>query len=296
MAQSANQIPLVSADLPRQARKRFLVRQFRRPSALLGLVLAILIVLFGFVLPGLWSLDPVDTNSRLRFAQPFSHGRLLGADNFGRDMLARLVYGTRTSVSIAAISILLAHSIGGILGGLSAYFRRLDLVLQRLLDLTLMIPVLILALVIVAVRGQSQLNVVIAITVAELSIANRVVRSVVLVEMTKDYVVAEEAVGATWLRIVWRHLLPQAIGPWLVVATVGIGTAVVLESSLSFIGLGVPVNTPSLGGMLSGSTVTYIGRQPWNGVFPGALLMLIVLSANLLGEGVRDALDPRRRR
>lgn len=261
-------------------------------SAVVGLVL--LGGLAGVALfPGLvtrTSPDAVEIGDRLT---PPSYAHPLGTDNIGRDLLARLVYGTRLSAQVALVSVGGAVVIGVTLGLLAGYYGRwVDAIIMRIVDIFLAFPAILLALALVAVLGSGASSVMIALILVFWTQYTRVVRAATLAEREKAYVEAARALGAGDLRILRAHILPNVISPVIILATLGMGTAVVAESALSFLGMGVQPPTPSWGWTLAFGT-RYLRDAPHIATFSGLAIMVTVLGFNLLGDGIRDLLDPR---
>ncbi len=239
--------------------------------------------------------DPVATDAAHTLARPGA-ARWLGTDNLGRDIFSRIVHGARISLIVGLASTLLGSALGGVIGLLSGYVGgRVDLVTQRVLDILQGLPLLVLALVMSAALGPSITNVVIAISVPIIPRAARVVRSSVLSIREMQYVEAARALGLVHLRIAFRHVLPNTVGPFIVLCTAQLGSAILVEAALSFLGLGVPEPYPSWGRMLSVSAAEYAQKAPHIVLFPGLAISLAVFGSNLLGDALRDTLDPRLR-
>ena len=257
---------------------------------------AVFLAIFGELLaPG----DPQKIDAVNTYAPPeWTGGYILGSDSLGRDNLSRLMAGTRASISISVIAIFFGSLAGFLMGLVSGYYADWrDSLIQRAVDIVMSIPTLVLALAIVATAGQSQRNVIIAIAVIQIPNVARVVRSVVLSVREMEFIQAIRAVGASNLRILIRHIAPQTFAPVMIVVTSFLGLAIIIEASLSFLGLGVPPPNPSWGAMVAeNATATVFNRAPWNAVFPGLALTLTVFGFNLLGDALRDTLDPRLRR
>ena len=220
----------------------------------------------------------------------------LGTDDLGRDLLSRIIYGARISLAVSFGAVVLGLLHGSFWGILSGYAGgKTDLIIQRVMDGVLSIPLLLMAMVIVTALGPSLVNVILAMGVILTPTVNRVVRSAVLSVKELPYVDAARSIGATPVRIVLHHVLRNILAPVIVISTINLGSAIITESSLSFLGMGVPPPYPTWGGMLSSTGRTYLQDAPWLAIFPGLAISLTVLAFNLLGDGLRDILDPRLR-
>lgn len=288
MAQPGSGLPVPP---PKQRRSRRLLKRFvRRGLSVFGL--AILLLIIGLAVFAPLFGDP-DANDFGALLQPPSSEHLLGTDDLGRDTLARVAHGARVSMQAGVLATLLAMAVGVPLGLIAGYYRGwADLVISRLTDLLLAFPFLILAVGLAAILGPSLRNVVIALGIAALPSFIRVTRGEVLGLRELDYVSGAVADGARDSRILRRYILPNAMSPLLVQATVTIPEAIIGESVLSFLGLGVQPPTPSWGTMLSAAQ-GFLGQAPLLAVFPGVAIALAALSFNLVGDGLRDVLDPR---
>jgi peptide/nickel transport system permease protein len=267
----------------------------RRPLGALGGAIIVVLGLAALLAPLIAPYDPLETNF-LTMLRPPSREFLFGTDAFGRDVLSRLIYGARTALLIGFTSSILGASLGALLGTVSAYFGgKVDLLLQRVMDIFLSFPLIVLALGVVAVLGTGVLNVILAIAVPIVPQVARVVRASALSVRAMPYVEAARAVGAGHWRIIVRHMLPNVMPPYLIMLTAFLGQAILLEASLSFLGLGVAEPTPAWGLMLRGAGVQFAERAPWLAIAPGLAISVTVFAFNLFGDALRDALDPRLR-
>lgn len=263
-----------------------------KPLGAAGAVLMLLTILTALGAPLLAPADPLSTNPRAALQGPSSQ-YLLGSDWLGRDTLSRIIYGARTSIYVGFLATLLGTLAGGLLNVFSAYKGGIvDMLVQRVMDVLLAFPTLIMALAIMAVLGTSVNNTVIAIAIPFIPRAGRVVRSAALTVKESQYVEVSRAVGCRARRIVFRHIIPNCIAPYLIIATALLGTAIVVEASLSFLGLGVDPQTPSWGSALA-EAMEFWESSPWLAIFPGIAISLAVFGVNLLGDALRDVLDPR---
>jgi peptide/nickel transport system permease protein len=255
----------------------------------------LVIILMAVFADLLASQDPVRTDPARTLSPPTTL-HWLGTDHLGRDIYSRIVHGARVSLIVGIASTLLGAVVGGVAGLLSGYVGGLtDLVTQRIMDIMQGLPLLVLALVMSAVLGPSLGNVIIAISVPVIPRAARVIRSSVLAIRETPYVEAARALGVSHLRVAFRHILPNTFGPFMILTTAQLGSAILVEAALSFLGLGVPEPYPSWGRMLSVSAAEYAQKAPWLVLFPGAAISLAVFGTNLLGDALRDVLDPRLR-
>jgi peptide/nickel transport system permease protein len=267
----------------------------KKPLGAVGALIMVAIVATALLANLFATHDPIATEAARTLARP-SVDHWLGTDNLGRDIYSRIVHGARVSLIVGVASTLLGSALGGVIGLLSGYAGgRVDLVTQRFLDILQGLPLLVLALVMSAALGPSITNVVIAISVPIIPRAARVIRSSVLAIREMQYVEAARAVGLRHLRIAFRHVLPNTMGPFIVLCTAQLGSAILVEAALSFLGLGVPEPYPSWGRMLSLSAAEYAQKAPHLVLFPGLAISLAVFGSNLLGDALRDTLDPRLR-
>jgi peptide/nickel transport system permease protein len=259
-----------------------------------GLLIAVMVITAVFA-ELLATHDPIATDAA-HTLEAASGEHWLGSDHLGRDIYSRIVHGARVSLIVGLSSTLLGSVLGGIIGLLSGYIGgKTDLVAQRVLDILQGLPLLVLALVMSASLGPSIQNVVIAISIPIIPRAARVIRSSVLSIREMQYVEAAGALGVGHLRIAFRHILPNTMGPFIVLCTAQLGSAILVEATLSFLGLGVPEPYPSWGRMLSVSAAEYAQKAPHLVLFPGIAISLAVFGSNLLGDALRDTLDPRLR-
>jgi peptide/nickel transport system permease protein len=267
----------------------------RKPLGAAGGAIMLVVVLTAIFADQLQTYDPIATDAAQSLAPP-SREHWLGSDHLGRDIYSRIVHGARVSLAVGLASMVLGSALGGVLGLLSGYAGgRTDLTVQRLLDILQGLPLLVLALVMSAALGPSVSNVVLAISIPIVPRAARVVRSSVLSIREMQYVEAARALGLRHLRIAFRHVMPNTIGPFIVLCTAQLGSAILVEAALSFLGLGIPEPYPSWGRMLSVSAAEYAQKAPHLVLFPGVAISLAVFGSNLLGDALRDTLDPRLR-
>ena len=267
----------------------------KKPLGAAGGAIMVLMTLVALAAPLIATHDPIATDAAHTLAPPEA-GHWLGTDHLGRDIYTRIVYGARVSLIVGLGSTAVGSFLGGIIGLLSAYFGgKTDLITQRLMDILQGLPLLVLALVMSASLGPSIPNVIIAISIPILPRAARVIRASVLSIREFQYVEAARALGVDHLRIAFRHVLPNTMGPFIVLCTAQLGSAILTEATLSFLGLGVPEPYPSWGRMLSVSAAEYAQKAPHLVLFPGLAISLAVFGSNLLGDALRDTLDPRLR-
>ncbi len=267
----------------------------RYPLGAAGAIIVLLFVLTAIFAPYLTSFEPTSTASKSSLAKPGAE-HVLGAAFMGRDMWGRIVYGARISLAVGIGSTVLGCFFGVIIGLMSGYYGGwLDLLTQRLIDIMQALPLLVMALLMAASLGPSLTNTIVAISIPIIPHVARVIRSNTLALREMPYVEAARAVGMSEWKIAFRHVLPNTVAPLIVLATAQLGSAILTEASLSFLGLGIPEPHPSWGRMLSESAAEYVRTAPWLVIFPGIAISLAVFGTNLLGDAVRDILDPRER-
>ena len=267
----------------------------RKPLGAFGAAVAVILIAVAILAPVIATADPYKTDYRNLFAPPNSES-WFGTDDVGRDVYSRVIYGSRISLYVGLVSSLIGCTIGLLLGIASVYFGGVtDLLVQRIVDAMMAFPLLILAIGIMSTLGASLENVIIALSVAFIPSTARILRSQALAVKEMDYVLAARAVGAGNWRIIFRHMIPNCMAVYIVITTYLLGAAIISEASLSFLGVGAPPEVPSWGGMLQVASQNYISVSPWLGVFPGLAIAIVVFSWNMLGDSLRDVLDPRLR-
>src|SRR5216117_1905801 len=267
----------------------------KKPLGAAGGALILVMALTAVFADVLQTHDPIATNAAYTLGAPNAE-HWLGTDHLGRDIYSRIVHGARVSLIVGLASTLLGSVLGGLIGLLSGYIGgTTDLVAQRVLDILQGLPLLVLALVMSAALGPAIHNVVIAISIPIIPRAARVIRSSVLSIREMQYVEAARSLGVRHLRIAFRHILPNTVGPFIVLCTAQLSSAILVEATLSFLGLGIPEPYPSWGRMLSVSAAEYAQKAPHLVLFPGIAISLAVFGSNLLGDALRDTLDPRLR-
>lgn len=274
---------------------RTLVLARRKPLGAVSAVVILLVFLAAVFAPLIAPFDPTETHPRDKLLGPSAAYRL-GTDDLGRDVFSRIVYGARTSLWAGAGATLFGTLLGSLIGMFSAYAGGwADMVVQRIMDSVQVLPLIVLLMVIVSAIGPSLWNIIWALSIGLLPGAGRIVRSAALSVQTEPYIEAARVVGAPPGRILLRHILPNVTAPIIVIASVTIGLAILAEASLSFLGLGVPPPNPSWGGMLAINARRWFERAPYLALFPGLAITITVLAFNLLGDTLRDVLDPRLR-
>jgi len=267
-----------------------------KPLGAAGALIILAMLVVAVLAPSLAAYDPYVGDYAVQFAPP-SAEHWFGTDEFGRDVLTRVMYGARIALFVGFTASLAGCTLGGLLGVTSAYWGgKVDLLLERLMDVLLAFPQLILALAVASILGPAVQNVVIAVAIPIIPRAARVVRATTLSVKENRYVEAVQALGAVRRRVVLQHIVPNVVAPYIIMLTAQLGSAILAEAALSYLGLGTAEPTPSWGLMLSGSAPSYAEKAPWIAVFPGIAISLAVFGFNLFGDSLRDALDPKLRR
>jgi len=274
----------------------------KQPLGFTGGLIVLLMVLMAVFADLIAPFDPVQTNFADMLVPPGSESMMsdgtfiLGTDQFGRDLFSRIIYGARTALFVGFSCAIIGSFLGLVLGVASAYFGGyFDLIMQRVIDVFMAFPLIIMALAIVAIFGTGTDKVIIAITIPFVPRCARVVRSSALAIREMPYIDAARSIGYSHARIILRHIAPNVIAPFLIMLTAFLGEAILLEASLSYLGLGVQEPTPAWGLMLQGGAEEYAESAPWVPIFPGLAITIAVFGFNLFGDAVRDALDPRLR-
>jgi peptide/nickel transport system permease protein len=283
--------------IPQPRLRRHPAQRFvhRYPVGAAGGVIVVVLLLLGIFAPWVAPYDPLAADFGTMFRPP-ARAHWFGTDAFGRDVLSRITYGARTALIVGFGSSVTGATIGAVVGVTSAYFGGLtDLVVQRLVDVLISFPIIILALAIVAIIGAGAEKLIVAIALSFIPRAERVVRSSALTVREMVYIDAARALGGSPARIIFRHMAPNVTASYLVMLTTFLGQAILLEASLSFLGLGVSEPTPAWGLMLRGAAVDFVQKAPWMAIFPGLAISVTVLAFNVLGDALRDALDPKLR-
>jgi peptide/nickel transport system permease protein len=268
-------------------------RTLHNPMGVFGLSILVLLVLMALAAPIISPFDPTEQNAGAQLATP--GGRfLLGADHLGRDLLSRIIYGARASLVVGVLAVSFGAFVGITTGLAAGFFRGVvDAVVMRFYDALLAFPAILLGIAVVSVIGSGTTSVAVALGIATMPGFARLMRSRVLIERERDYVLSARCIGARDSRIMWVHVLPNAVAPLIIQVSLAMGFAVLAESALSFLGLGTQPPQPSWGAMLNESRA-YLRQAIWFGIFPGAALALLLLGLNFLADALRDALDPRR--
>lgn len=282
--------PAVGAAIVREQRLLRRDRLLNSPGLLIGACVFALIVLSALLIPAINQVDPnaMEVSQRL---QPPSAQHIFGTDEFGRDLFTRVLYGARSSLTVGCAVAVFSCVLGTVIGIYASYFKLLDHILMRICDGLIAIPGILLAIALMAALGTTNWNVILALTIVYTPSVARVVRSSALVTKNQTYVEAAKVQGASSGRILWKLILPSVISPLTVQASFIFAQAILSEASLSFLGAGIPAPAASWGNILQASKQV-LQKAPWTVIFPGAAVILCVLSLNLLGDGLRDYLDP----
>lgn len=273
----------------------FMVHQ---PLGAAGLAVIVIMAIAAIFAPLIAPYDPLTVDYNAMLAVP-SWEHWIGTDSFGRDVLSRIIYGSRTALAVGFLASFLGSTGGAVIGVVSAYFGgKIDMIIQGVMDVLLSFPIIVLALAVVAMLGQNivlgiDVNLVIAIAIPMLPRVERVVRSSALAIRELPYIDAARTAGFSHARIIFRHIVPNVVAPYLIMLTAYVAQAILSEASLSFLGLGVTEPTPSWGLMLSGAAADFYQQAPWMIVFPGVAISLAVFAFNLFGDSLRDWLDPK---
>jgi peptide/nickel transport system permease protein len=294
MSSIKNNVEIISNNVKQRSiwyKFKRLCRQY--PLGAIGSFIVFIVVFAAIFADFVAPYDPTATSAEMSLSPPGS-AMLFGGDMMGRDVLSRIIHGARISLAVGIGSTILGGVIGTIIGLMCGYWMGLfDLLIQRLIDMMQALPLLVMALVMAASLGPSLENTIIAISIPLVPQVARVIRSNVLSLRELPFVEAARAVGMSDQRIIFRHILPNTLAPLIVLGTAQLGSAILTEASLSFLGLGVPEPYPSWGRMLSESAAEYVRVAPWLVIFPGIAISAAVFGANLMGDAVRDFLDPR---
>ena len=267
----------------------------RAPMSAFWGVVAAMILVMAITAPAIVPYDPVKSDFRAMSKPPYEK-HVFGTDQIGRDTLSRVIYGSRASLTVAVSAVLLGTTVGALWGMASGYFGgRFDIVSQRILEFLQSFPDLILAMAIAMALGAGTGTVIIAIAITRIPFGGRVIRAVALSLKELQYVEAARGLGASHMRMMLRHILPQCVAPYLILATTHLGVAIIIEASLGFLGVGIPPPTPTWGNMLADALNAGLIPPWWLVLFPGVAISITVLAFNLLGDGIRDVLDPRLR-
>lgn len=297
VATSEVQVESRLEDLPEKKSFPQMAKDFARkqPLGSAGLAIVFLMIFATIFAPFITPYDP-EANAFQHMLTPPNLDFLLGTDQFGRDILSRIIYGARTALFVGFSAAFLGATLGLLLGVASAFFGgKFDLIFQRLMDIFMAFPLIILALAVVSIFGRGTENVILAITIPFIPRCARVVRSSALAIREIPYIDAARANGFSNARIILRHMVPNVMAPYLIMLTAFVGQAILLEASLSYLGLGAQEPTPAWGLMLRGGAEQYIESAPWVAIWPGVAISLAVFGFNLFGDAVRDILDPRLR-
>jgi peptide/nickel transport system permease protein len=286
---------VLAADEPRRVRGKLSHFVRKNPLGAAGAVIVIVMMLMAALADFVTVYDPTANDFGVMHEAPGAE-HWLGTDQYGRDVLTRIIYGARTALLVGFVSAFLGATTGLVLGVGSAYFGgRVDLFFQRVMDVFMAFPLIIMALAVVSIFGTGAWNVIIAITIPFIPRCARVVRSSALAIREIPYIDAARACGYSHARIILRHMAPNVMAPYLIMMTASVGQAILIEASLSYLGLGVQEPTPAWGLMLRGGAEEYAESAPWIAIFPGIAISLAVFGFNLFGDALRDAFDPKLR-
>ncbi|EHL99609.1 ABC transporter, permease protein [Acetobacteraceae bacterium AT-5844] len=282
----------VAPSMPK--RPGTLKRLLREPIAAIALLVVVILVLAALLAPWLSPTGPYDNDLSVSLTVPGTPGMMLGADGQGRNMITRLLYGLRSTLLMGVASVLLGGTVGALVGFAAAFYRRVDGLLMRIMDMLLSFPAILFGLAIAAIMGPGIFTIILALSIATVPLMARIVRGSALVVMRQDYIEAARATGMSDARLIMRHLAPNCLSPLFVFATLRFGQVILLGSALSFLGLGAQAPTAELGAMASEGR-DFLFFAPHIAVIPCLVIFTIVLAFNLLGDALRDALDPRLR-
>ena len=289
------QAPPAPSALPVRVGKALMTFARRAPMSAFWGVIALSILIMAITAPMIAPYDPVKSDFRAMSKPPYEK-HILGTDQIGRDILSRVIHGSRASLTVAISAVLLGTTVGALWGMASGYFGgRFDIISQRILEFLQSFPDLILAMAIAMALGAGTGTVIVAIAITRIPFGGRVIRAVALSLKELQYVEAARGLGASHMRMMLRHILPQCVAPYLILATTHLGVAIIIEAALGFLGVGIPPPTPTWGNMLADALNAGLIPPWWLVLFPGIAISVTVLAFNLLGDGIRDVLDPRLR-
>ncbi len=288
-----SQSDIEEVAIPSRSPIKMLISRFKKNKrALIGFWMVVIFLIIAIFAPLIAPYDPLEQNMQIKLESPIL-AHPFGTDEFGRDILSRIIYGAQISLMIGVISVLFAVIFGVALGTVAGYFGGLlDSIIMRIMDVLLAFPSFLLAMAIVSVLGPGMINVMIAIGVFSIPTFSRIARSEVLSIKNKEYIEAAQAIGANDRLIIFKHLIPNSISPIIVLSTLRIATSIITAAGLSFLGMGAQPPTPEWGAMLSEGR-EYLRAAPHVSTIPGLAIMFMVLGFNMLGDGLRDALDPK---
>ncbi|MBN1188118.1 MAG: ABC transporter permease [Dehalococcoidales bacterium] len=287
--------PEIESMKPRVSELRRVIKVMsQRQVVIAGIVITLAAIIVAIIAPWISPADPIKQDLE-SMRQPPSSEHLLGTDEYGRDVMSRLIYGTRISILVGVVAVCIAGVLGMLLGLIAGYFGGLvNAIIMRFTDALLALPPIVLMLAIAALLGGGLKNVLVALGIGMMPTYCRLMCGQILSLRESDYVVAARSIGASNLRVMFQHLLPNSFPPLLVLLTTNLGTAIIMEASLSFLGIGISPPTPTWGSMVN-SGYPFLITTPLLSIAPGLAIMLVVLAINMVGDGLRDALDPRLR-